>query len=215
MHVAPHAPAITKISNGDRAWVKEPHRILKEFRDHYLNTHCALPSNTQNAESTIKDANYCTIMGRSEGLASTYSTARSGLVDKINQSTKGVIMQSVLRGNQHVCRGIYGERNKPDGSLYEEKSKKRRAAGGIRTEAAIELVYKRHKNINTYLDDPIHKKEWECLQSAIADKAHSFVMKCVEAKVEAYKKSQQKQKAPNVLQRHTGIQETDMTSGTF
>ena len=99
MHVAPHAPAITKISNGDSIWSDEPHRILREFRDNYIHNYSALPSNTQNAESTIKDANYCTIMGRSKSLSSMYATARSGLVDQINDKTKIENSLSNLRGN--------------------------------------------------------------------------------------------------------------------
>ena len=94
-------------------------------------------------------------------------------------------------------------------------AKKRRAAGGVRTEVAIELVHKRHNAMHTCLGDLKCKKEWERSQSAIGDEAHSFVTKHVEAKVEACQEIQHEQKAPDALQRRTRTQETDMTSGFF
>lgn len=55
-----------------------------QFREWYIDSYAALPSNTQLAESTIKDSNYCQIPGHSDSLSSNMATARAGAVQFIN-----------------------------------------------------------------------------------------------------------------------------------
>ena len=60
---------------------------LRQFKDFYLDSYAALPSNTHLAESTVKGANYCQIPGCNESLSSALATARSGVVEYINSTS--------------------------------------------------------------------------------------------------------------------------------
>ena len=71
-------------------WSQNIPNSIRKFRDWYLEAYSALPSNTHLAESTIKDANFCQISGRSEALASNISTARSGAVHYINSKANHI-----------------------------------------------------------------------------------------------------------------------------
>jgi hypothetical protein len=60
--------------------------VLGWLKQHYLVDHAALPSNTHCAESNVKDANFCQVKGRAENLPSTFLTARSGIVETLNEN---------------------------------------------------------------------------------------------------------------------------------
>lgn len=49
-----------------------------------MNNYTAIPSNYHFIESSVKDANFCLITGRSEKTSSIFATARSGLVETLN-----------------------------------------------------------------------------------------------------------------------------------
>jgi hypothetical protein len=67
-------------------WDDDTPLVLGWLKQHYLVDYAALPSNTHQAESNVKDANFCQVKGRAENLLSTFLTARSRIVKTLNDN---------------------------------------------------------------------------------------------------------------------------------
>ena len=152
----------------------------------------------------------------SEATASMYVTARSGLVEHLNtNSLKHIENKSTLKGNQHVTGGKFGEHtNKSSGEAYEEKMSKHRVTGSVRCSEALKLVRDRDREITKSIARcPAKLASWNRLRSLIRDNDLQFEAKRVAVKMESYEQSQAKEKAPNALQRRTGIEVTPLIAG--
>jgi hypothetical protein len=96
--------------------------VLLAFQQHYYETYAALSSNTHRAESIIKDANHSQIKAREQVMCSTYATARSSIVEKLNSKCIQALGSRSIKGSASVTGGMAGERKrKLDDSNYEEK----------------------------------------------------------------------------------------------
>ena len=110
-HVAPHFNTIqyllTTNTNNCNIFSENAPQPLQHFKTFYLENYAAIPSSTHLAESTVKDANLCQHLQRTEHLASTYATARSGIVDVINKnaSTEWNKENLKVKGNAFVSGG--------------------------------------------------------------------------------------------------------------
>ena len=60
------------------------------MRQHCPERHSAFPSSSHSAESNVKDANCCSVIGRDAHLTSMCSTARSGLAEQLQSNCKKV-----------------------------------------------------------------------------------------------------------------------------
>ena len=121
LHVRLQANAIQKIAEGNDVWELEKSRLLPIFWNQYLHNYAALPSNSHLADSTVKDENFCMIIGRSEATSSMFSTARSGLMERLNITARKYLKDGKTRGNHMATAGTYGNRKcKLDGADYEE-----------------------------------------------------------------------------------------------
>jgi hypothetical protein len=192
------------IENEFDMWSGTPPPLLATYRQHYLTSYAAFPSNTQMAESSIKGANYCQIPGRNEKCSSMSATARSGLIGTINQNSKDSFSkQQKIKGNQYTTSGKYGSRiSKSDGTEVEEKNWKMRITGKIRSEEAIKLIVSRSNTLDGLPDEK--KKQWKTLRDDLDDAEQQFAKKRVEVKFQGYCDTYNKNKAPNKLQRQAG-----------
>ena len=121
-YVHPHLTEITKIKEGYDMWNDTPSFILVSFCNHYLMSYAALPSNYHLAESSVKDANYCSITGIYERTSSMFATTRSGLDESLNVKANKSRFSRMLKGNLYVSGGVIGGRKiKSDGSDYAEQ----------------------------------------------------------------------------------------------
>jgi hypothetical protein len=203
-HVATHRTAIQMVANDHDMWAATPHPILAAFRQHYLNSYAAFPSNSQMAESNIKDANYCQIPGRNEKTSSMFATARAGLVGSILQNSKEAFQkQTKIKGNKYMSGGKYGERiAKSDGGAVEEKKWQMRVEGRIKSEESIKFITERNKQLESL---PVEKQQrWNQIRDDLYDNDQQFAKKRVEVKFEEYCESYDKNKALNKLQRRAG-----------
>ena len=197
-------------------WTETDCEVLKQMREHFLRTYAALPSNSQLAESTIKEANNCHIFGRSEGVASLFATARSGLSDEIHERAKECFRhQKNIRGNQSVSSGTMGHRTrKDDGSTYREPEYQVAVPRKLRIRETIRHVMDSATEMNTQLHNSDNKRKWDEVSDGIRKKENSFSNKRVKHKVDSFKEKYEKDKAPNRLQRREGgIEVTPMMEG--
>jgi hypothetical protein len=203
-HVAPHLLAIQMVGNNHDMWGATAPPVLAAFCQHYLASYAAFPSNSQMAESNIKDANFCQIPGRNEKTSSMFATARSGLVGSILQNSKEAFQkQTKIKGNQHMSGGKYGERiAKSDGGTVEEKNWQMRVEGRIKSEEAIRLIDKRNKQLESLPEEK--KQRWNKIRNDLYDNNQQFAKKRVEVKFEEYCETYNKNKAHNKLQRRAG-----------
>ena len=96
-----HRNAIAKIADGDDMWLPTASFLLTRFRHNYLSSYAAFPSNSHLAESNVKDANFCSVIGRSDATALLFSTARSGLVEHLN-----TMAQHEVKNHKKESKGI-------------------------------------------------------------------------------------------------------------
>ena len=99
VHVAPYLTAINKIESGCDMWSDVPSTILVFFRNHYIHNYSALPSNSHLAESSVKYANFCSIIGKSDKTSSMFATTRSGLVETLNVRANESRSSRIQKGN--------------------------------------------------------------------------------------------------------------------
>jgi hypothetical protein len=208
-HVNRHQIAIKCLATTNQdMWSDGSPLLLLTFRQHYCEKYAALPSNTHRAESTIKDANHSQIKGREEVLCSTYATARSGIVEKLNSNCLQAQSSRPIKGNASVTGGKAGERKrKSDDTDYEEKVFKKRVDSYVRSEQAIKLVVARHIKIDGALTGSDEKQEkWESLRADLSDRAKQFVAEQrVGEKVGDFRENFGKHKPLNVLQKRAGL----------
>lgn len=203
--------AIKKISEGSNLWCIHPTPLLRQFRQHYLETYAALPSNSHLAESNVKEANHCSIHGRTEHLCSIYSTARAGVVEELNARSLETMLGKQMRGNQYVSSGTAGcRKQKSDGSDFDENVYKRRAKGSVKSVEAINLVMERLQKVTESMANPQAKVMRERIAASIGKKDCQFKQSRVECKVEQFKESLQKVKEPNALQKAAGSVDTTL-----
>jgi hypothetical protein len=207
-HVFPQRLPIQDFANSDHdMWEDRALPALGRLKKHYLENYAALPSNTHLAESNVKDANFCQIKGRAENLSSTFSTARSGIVEALNDNTITAFKApgKFIKGSKTVTGGTYGNRkNRKDGSDYMEKESKKRVDGSLRTQEAIRLVLKKHTRMEAMLTSPANKEKWDQLNEYISKKNNQFEEHRVAVKTQAYDRHYYDNRAPNVLQRRVG-----------
>jgi hypothetical protein len=67
-------------------WDDDAPLVFVRLKQYYLVHYAALPSNTHLAELSVKDANFCQVKGRAKNLSSTFPTARSRIVETLNQN---------------------------------------------------------------------------------------------------------------------------------
>jgi hypothetical protein len=164
----------------------------------------ALPSNTHLAESNVKDANFCQVKGCAENLSSTFLTARSGIVESLNENAIAAFKAhgNIIKGTKSVTGGTYGNRkNRKDGLDYIEKESKTRVDGSRRTQEAIRLIVKKNTQMEAKLTLPTNEAKWEELREFISNKINQFEEHRVLVKTEAYEMHYDDVAAPNVLQR--------------
>jgi hypothetical protein len=224
-HVAPHLLVIhhlagsTTASSGSRGdmWCDDSSILMKEFRNHYLNSYAALPSSTHIAESNVKDANFCQIKGRGKGLSSAFSTARSSLVESINRLAKEQFKKKqTYKGNAKVSGGKAKERkNKSDNTDFDsEECKLNRVRGQIRSQVAIKFIMSRHEQIEKVFNKaPGKKRKWMDINEHISDNKEQFSTKRVGVKLENFNNNKDKNKPKNKLQKRTGIHVCPMVLG--
>jgi hypothetical protein len=190
-------------------WDDRAPLVLRRLKDYYLENFGALPSNTHGAESTIKDTNHCQIKGRGENLSSTFSTARSGMVETVNNEAHEYFKnQPTIPGSRTLMPGKYGARKrKKDGLDYVEKTHKMRVDGSLKSTAAINFIIKRNKRLEVKLATAEGKAKWTQLRADISESQNQFEMKRVAVKTEAWENNMSKNKNPNILQRRVGIVE--------
>ena len=188
-------------------WNNDAPLVLDRLKQHYLVDYAALPSNTHRAESNVKDANFCQVKGRAENLSSTFSTARSGIVETLNENAIAAFKAegNVIKGTKTVTGGTYGNRkNRKDGSDYMEKESKTRVDGSRRTQEAIRLIVEKNTQMEAKLTLPTNKAKWEELREFISNKINQFEEQRVLVKTEAYEMHYDDVGVPNVLQRRVG-----------
>jgi hypothetical protein len=217
-HVYGRSDELAIVSSGSRGdmWHDDATILLKQFRLHYLNSYAALPSSTHIAESNVKDANFCQIKGRGEALASAFSTARSDLVEPINNlAWKEFEGQETYRGNGVVTSGTKEARTrKVDDTDFEESDSNRRVRGRIFSREAIKYIQERHRHVDSVLTKHPAKMEiWKAIHENIVEKGSQYAVKRVDAKVEVYAEHKGDNKPLNVLQRRRGIHQTSLTLG--
>jgi hypothetical protein len=207
-HVFPQRLPIQHFANSILdMWDNDAPLVLGRLKQNYLVNYAALPSNTHLAESNVKDANLCQIKGRDENLSSTFSTARSGIVESLNETAIAAFQDQGrhIRETKTVTGGGYGNRKyKKDGSEYIEKESKTRVDGKLRSQEAIRLVVKKHMQMEAKLTCPINKAKWDELKENISEKINQFEEHRVAVKTEAYDTHYGVTGAPNVLQRRVG-----------
>ena len=207
-HVFPQRLPIQHFANSNHdMWDDDAPLVLSWLKQNYLGNYAALPSNTHLAESNVKDANLCQIKGRDENLSSTFSTARSGIVESLNETAIAAFQDQGrhIRETRTVTGGGYGSRkNKKDGSDYGEKESKTRVDGKLRSQAAIRLVVNKHTQIEAKLTNPANKAKWDKLKGNISEKINQFEEHRVAKKTQAYDNHYEETGAPNVLQRRIG-----------
>jgi hypothetical protein len=74
------------------------------------------------------------VKGPAENLSSTFSTARSGIVETLNENAIAAfkVQGNVIKGIKTVTGGTHGNRkNRKDGSDYMEKESKTRVDGSL------------------------------------------------------------------------------------
>jgi hypothetical protein len=99
-----------------------------------------------------------------ENLPSTFSTARSGIVETLNENVIAAFKAhgNIIKGTKSVTGGTYGDRkNRKDGSDYIEKESKTRVDGSRRTQEAIRLIVKKNTQMEAKLTLPTNKAKWE------------------------------------------------------
>jgi hypothetical protein len=207
-HVFPQRLPIQHFANSVLdMWDNGAPLVLGRLKQNYLANYAALPSNTHLAESNVKDANLCQIKNRNENLSSTFSTARSGIVESLNENTINAFhdKERIMKGSSIVTGGVYGSRKyKKDGSDYIEKESKTRVDGKLRSQEAIQLVVKKHIHMEAKLTLPINQAKWDELKEYISQKINQFEEHRVAVKTEAYEMHYEDTVAPNVLQRRVG-----------
>ena len=148
MHVQPQANAIQKLAEGNDMWALETPRLLTIFRNIYLQNYASLPSNSHLAKSTVKDANLCMIIGRLEATPSMFSTARLGIVERLNITAREYLKNGKIRRKYMVNAGTYGNRKrKLDRADYEEEEYQQRAGRCVRSGIIIKMVKSRSNAI--------------------------------------------------------------------
>jgi hypothetical protein len=116
--------------------------------------------------------------------------------------------QMTIKGNNTITCGKYGERkNKKDGLDHKEKLHQMQVDGAMKSRAAIKFVMKRNKNMQAKLTTDKGKAKWKQLRADITERLNQFELKRVLVKTEAWEKTIDKNKNPNVLQRRVGIVE--------
>jgi len=187
-------------------WAESPPLILANLREGYFVNYAALASNTHSAESNVKDANYCQIRGRDETLSSTFSTARSGLVESLNvNAVQSFHTQTHIKGNAYVEGGVSGSRKrKSDGSVYKEKESKTSVDGHIRSREALRLIVSRANDLKKDLCHQEMKMKWMRLREDLSVKENQFVQKRCAIKKEKFVSEYGKNKPPNKLQKRAG-----------
>ena len=214
VHVAPYLAAISKIKTGGDMWIGVPSPVLVSFRNHYLHNYVALPSNSHLAESSVKDANFCSIIGRSEKTSSMFATSRSGLVETLNMKANKARSSRIQKGNASVSSGLMGSRKrKSDGADFVEQGYRHRTSGSTRSTIAREIICKRHTDIESSLTNPRNKQMWKRIHSSIGDNVNQFRTSRVATKIETYDRNITKEKLPNALQRRTGVEVSPLVLG--
>ena len=214
VYVAPYLTAINNIESGCDMWSNVPSTILVSFCNHYMNNYAALPSNSHLAESSVKDANFCSIIGRSEKTSSMFATARSGLVETLNVRANESRSSRIQKGNPFVSGGAMGTRKrKSDGAEFVEKDYRYRTSGSTRSTIAREIICKRHTDIEQSLNNPVNEITWKRIHSSIGHNVKQYRTSRVVTKIEAYERNTNKEKPPNVLQRRTGIEVSPLVLG--
>ena len=156
----------------------------------------------------MKDANFCQITGRDETLSSTFSTARSGLVEEINANAMETFAtdKRSLRGNSKVTSGPYGSRKrKSDGAEYDESKGRgqKTIKGTLRSKETLKFVCERHEQIAKTLRDVDNKQEmWNSLQKELIQKDNQFMEHRVAVKVEQFDANYHRNKPQNKWQKH-------------
>ena len=151
-------------------WTPEASRLITIFWNQYLHNYAALPSNCHLAKSTVKDASFCMIIGRSKATSSMVSTARLGLAERLNITARKYLKDGKIWGNHTVTAGTYRNRKrKLDGADYEEKEYQQQLGGWVRSGTAIKIMKSRSDAIHklTYLPEQLGK--WKRIRSGIDD----------------------------------------------
>jgi hypothetical protein len=210
-HVKDFLTAIRMIGEGGNIW--ECGALCEElstYKDYYLCNLAANATNSQMAESAIKGANFCQIPGRSERQASTYASARAGLVPTINQNSIKAKNDNSnrIKGNQYVRSGYFGNRQQTDGSDVVEKEYREAVHGKHKSLEAIKLILKRNRGIEGL---PLAKAgRWEEILRDVKSNKSQFKRRRIEIKTEAFFLTSEKNRRPNKLQKKAG--QYDITS---
>ena len=151
-HVQPRMHDLRQISDGGNMWSTSPCHQLLILRRQYFTNYAALASNSHLAESNVKDANHCSIIGRGEATATLFSTTRSGIVETLNANSKKHKEEKTKRKTRDGTAG------------NAENQIKTRVSGSTRSEKAIMLLKKRHESIETDLRLQDNEREWKRLR---------------------------------------------------
>ena len=144
---AEHAPAIEKVSNGEKLFESEDNDVAS-LRECVEESWLPLPSATQLVESKVKDATFCKTTGKDESHASTLAMVRSATAPEITEAVKENSMLKVRkRKNEDAKDWLHGR---------------------VCNEELLTCAYRRHEEL---MDVPV--EEIECCRSTL-DSEHHF-----------------------------------------
>jgi hypothetical protein len=143
-----HEAAIRMIVAGQDMW-NSPDSTLISYREYYFINYAAFATNSHMGESSVKEANYCHLPGRSEKQTSAYVSMRSGFVETIiNQNTeKAFRAQPTIRATKYTTAGKAGERMCSHGSEFTEKEYKHHIGGQLKTREMIKHILERQQQL--------------------------------------------------------------------
>jgi hypothetical protein len=121
-HLASHTPDTCSNDNrlvkiGGSIWRDDNQ---SEFRKFVESKWVALPFNTQFVEVGAKDSKQCASTSCSKELRSLIAIQRSQMVHRVHEGAKEMPKNRVLRANQHVTKGLSGQRKQKLKSDEEE-----------------------------------------------------------------------------------------------
>jgi hypothetical protein len=209
-----HSAAVKKLSMGAPIWRDQG---MSEFRKFVESKWVALPSNTQFVKGGVKDSKQCASTTRSEELRSLIAIQRSQMVHRVQEGAKEMRENRVLRANQHVMRGLTGQRKRKlkSGGVEHETLDKRKiraeATGAARTTEILKSAFE--MNTKARRIAPADREE---LTEIIFSKDNQFQHQRVSLKVERFSNKRDTNKPPNAIQRQNlGMDLTPLMKGQF
>ena len=182
---------------------------IKKMWDYVQDAWFPFPSSNHFTEEGVKGAKLCGTTGRHDIVKSAYTLCRNSIIYDANREAVKQKKKEGLRGNWRMTAGQHGKRKRKErGGTFVDESENNeetrvRSRGGLRVGKVMKQVHIHHQQVPSFT-----KEDRDEMRVKLVSKHQSFGTKITKAGLKIYNSKKDNMKAPNKIQKDTGIEFT-------